>query len=88
MYLLAHKEFDCFSSLETMMRDVLSDDREQIVWWLEMNRPSLKGQILNDYENGIDDWWYPNGLIMQGLGIIMDLRIEQKKVTLAFYIKE
>ena len=81
MHEIVTQQFDCYSSLELMMRDTLADNRENIKSKLYALCDNYNYVV--DIHGDLEEWWAPCNCIMQDeLRLTVTLNIKHDICTL------
>jgi len=84
MYEIVTQEFDCYSSLKLMMKDMLIDNRKQIVERICALCGEDRYKDVVDMYGEIDEWWEPYSLVFSDdlkLCITFNMRPDGYTVT-------
>lgn len=81
---IVRKNFDCYSSFDLMLRDILIDSRKEIEEKLEAMCDNY-AYVIDTYGE-IDDWWAPVSFVMQDeLQLCLSLEIQPERIVIAVY---
>lgn len=81
---IVRKNFDCYSSFDLMLRDMLIDSRKEIEEKLKAMCDNY-AYVIDTYGE-IDDWWAPVSFVMQDeLKLCVTLDIQPERITITVY---